>query len=125
MYRAFQQASMHYPYTFHPHLYYPVYLREFPEVNPNQFIHSAKNSLDLLTDAQLLLNKINSSNVFSKNMMQAAQMSHTEEVDKLIQTTGIKTRPKISYNPDGITFTFDHKSTPPHCCLLSIQLKWR
>ncbi|GKU83175.1 hypothetical protein [Niallia sp. NCCP-28] len=110
---------------YHPHLHYPLFLRELPEVNPNQWIASAKDSLLLLKDAEALLTKIIQSQAISKQIMSAAQASKTQTVEKLVQSLGTKTMPKISYNPDGITFNFDHKNQPPHCCFLSIQLKWR
>jgi DNA-directed RNA polymerase beta' subunit len=110
--------------AFHPFLHYPVIIRQLPEVNPNQFIQSAQHSLSILVDAQIILNKIANSKEFSRNLMNAAQESKTQEVDKLIKSIGTKNIPKIAYNPDGITFNFDHKHSPPHCCYISFQLRW-
>lgn len=116
------------PLIFHPYLYYPhypLYTRELPEVNPNQFIKSAKNSLTLLSDVEICINKLANSYPLTKDIMHAAQLSKTETVKELIKSTGVKITPDISYNPDGITLTFDQKNNPPHCCSLSIQLRWR
>ncbi|MGP7816300.1 hypothetical protein [Niallia sp. 01092] len=120
----------HYPYKRmhsiinHPYLHYPMMFRELPAVNPNQLIHSAQDSLSLLKDCETILTRISHSKEFSSQLMSAAQASQNQTVIQLIQSLGIKNMPKISYNPDGITFNFDHKNQPPHCCYFSIQLKW-
>jgi len=118
-------ARRHPAFLYHPHLHYPHFVRELPEVHPNQFIASAKDSLSLLKDAEALLTKLSQSQALSKQIMSAAQASQSQTVEKLVQSIGTKIMPKISYNPDGITFNFDHKTQPPYCCFLSIQLKWR
>ncbi|UTI42284.1 hypothetical protein [Niallia sp. RD1] len=111
--------------AFHPYLHYPIYFREFPEVNPAKLMDSAKDTLTLLPDLEACLNQLVNSPDFSKNLMSAAQLSKTATVEQLIKSIGIKEIPKISYNPDGITLNFDHKNKPPHCCYLSVQLRWR
>ncbi|WP_400242985.1 hypothetical protein AB3U99_18205 [Niallia sp. JL1B1071] len=113
------------PAAFHPYLHYPIYFREFPEVNPSKFINSAKDTLNLLSDVEACLKQLANSYEFSKNVMNAAQLSKTETIEQLIKSIGVKETPKISYNPDGITLNFDHKNKPPHCCYLSVQLRWR
>ncbi|MFT8320075.1 MAG: hypothetical protein ABF649_04150 [Bacillus sp. (in: firmicutes)] len=119
-----------YPYMrqhsliYHPFLHYPLLFRKLPTVNPNQFIQSAQDSLTLLKDAETILTKIAQSKEFSTQLMSAAQASQNQTVNQLIHSLGTKNIPKISYNPDGITFNFDHKNQAPHCCYLSFQLRW-
>lgn len=110
---------------YHPYLHYPLYNREFPEANPNLFVQSAKNALTLMSDVELCINKLANSNKLSKDIMNAAQASKTATVEQLIKSTGVKNMPDVSYNPDGITLKFDQRNKPPHCCYLSIQLRWR
>lgn len=111
--------------AFHPYLHYPLYFRELPEANPSKLINSAKDTLTLLPDVETCLKKLANSPDFSKNLMNAAQLSKTETVEQLIKSIGVKESPTIAYNPDGITLNFDHKNKPPYCCFLSVQLRWR
>ncbi|WP_312098532.1 hypothetical protein [Niallia sp.] len=126
MYQAiFYHRNTPTPAVFHPYLHYPIYFRELPEVNPSKLIDSAKDTLNLLPDVEACLKQLANSYEFSKNLMSAAQLSKTETVEQLIKSIGLKETPKISYNPDGIILNFDHKNKPPHCCYLSVQLRWR
>ncbi|WP_445492365.1 hypothetical protein [Niallia sp. 03133] len=124
MYRPFFPYIMQYACISHPFLHYPITFRTLPNVNTNQLIQSAQDSLSLLKDAEIILTKIAQSSEFSRQLMSAAQASQIQAVNKLIQSLGLNNLPRISYNPDGITFNFDHKNQPPHCCYFSIQLKW-
>ncbi|GAM14406.1 hypothetical protein SAMD00020551_2556 [Mesobacillus selenatarsenatis SF-1] len=42
----------------------------------------------------------------------------------MIQSTGIKKKPKITYNPDGITMNFVDYAGDKECCHIITQLRW-
>lgn len=98
--------------------------RPFPEVNSTLFRTSADKAIALMEDANLVMKKIITSNSFSNDLMAAAQQSQQKEVDRLIQSTGIKKKPKITYNPDGITMNFVDYAGDKECCHIITQLRW-
>ena len=103
----------------------PQATRPYPGVNPTLFRTSAEKAIALMKDATLVMNKITSSSAFSSDLMSAAQQSNQPEVEKLIQSTGIKETPKITYNPDGITMNFVDFAGEKECCHIITQLRWK
>lgn len=102
----------------------PQGLRPYPEVNPSLFKSSAQKAIALMQDANLVMSKITSSTSFSRDLMSAAQESNQKEVERLIQSTGIKKKPKITYNPDGITMNFTDFVGDRECCHIITELRW-
>jgi hypothetical protein len=98
--------------------------RPYPEVNATLFRTSADKAISLMEDANLVMTKITSSDSFSSELMTAAQQSEQKEVERLIQSTGIKKKPKITYNPDGITMNFVDYAGDKECCHIITQLRW-
>ena len=98
--------------------------RPFPEVNATLFKTSAQKAISLMDDANLVMTKITSSTSFSSDLMAAAQQSQQNEVERLIQSTGIKKKPKITFNPDGITMNFVDFAGDKECCHIITQLRW-
>ncbi|MDZ5472091.1 hypothetical protein SM124_10060 [Bacillus sp. 31A1R] len=105
--------------------YYPYhYVRQFPSVNPTQFISSAKQMELIMKDASLLLQRMSSSREFSSELMSAAQESKMEKVTSMIKSTGVQTMPEISYTPDGLKLIFTSKTNNIDCCHLTLSLRW-
>ncbi|MBT2694947.1 hypothetical protein [Bacillus sp. ISL-55] len=98
--------------------------RPYPEVNATLFRTSAEKAISLMEDANLVMSKITSSDSFSSELMTAAQQSDQKKVERMIQSTGIKKKPKITYNPDGITMNFVDYAGEKECCHIITQLRW-
>lgn len=98
--------------------------RRYPEVNATLFKTSAEKAIALMKDANLVMNEIISSSSFSSDLMGAAQQSNQKEVERMIQSTGIKKTPEITYNPDGITMNFVDYAGDKECCHIITQLRW-
>jgi len=73
-----------------------------------------------MQQAQLLTDKIDSSQQFAHDLKNAAQLSNKTEVEKLITSTGITTKFETNYTPDNIRIVF----TDSECCKLSLVLNW-
>lgn len=100
--------------------------RQFPEVDPKLLHESANISRKLMQDATLVLNRFASSLEFGKQVMTAAQESKTEEVLRLIKSTGADSASEVHFNPDSLRVKFESKtSQDADCCQLLIILKWR
>ena len=98
--------------------------RPYPDVNTTLFKESALKALSLMNDANLVMEKITTSQTFSTDLMRAAQQSKQSEVQRLIQSTGIKKKPEITYNPDGITMNFQDHIEEKECCHIILKLRW-
>ena len=98
--------------------------RPYPEVNTELFKASAQKAITLMADANLVMEKIHSTSSYSSDLMAAAQQSNQAEVERLIQSAGIKKKPKITYNPDGITMNFQDFVGDRECCHIILQLRW-
>lgn len=119
------QGIPSFPTNYYPNYHwYPTY-RQFPEVDPTLFNESAIEMQKLMNDASIVLKNIAESKDFAKKVMSAAQESHLQEVDRLIQSTGIKSKVESSFNPDGINMKFSSKVGQTDCCKLTVSLLWR
>lgn len=98
--------------------------RPYPEVNTVLFKTSATKAILLMEDANLVMKKITSSSPFSNDLMAAAQQSNQAQVEHLVDSAGIKKKPKITYNPDGITMTFQDNVGDRECCHIILKLRW-
>ncbi|WP_226527398.1 hypothetical protein [Metabacillus niabensis] len=98
--------------------------RQFPEVDPTLFEQSAKSMQVLMKEASLVLNKLAQSKNFASKVMYAAQQSNMNEVNKLIKSTGIKSKVKTSFNPDGIHLNLTSSIGGAECCQLTVSLRW-
>lgn len=121
--------SHSYP-PFHPYgnffyAYSPNYTcRQYPEVDPGMFMSSAKAMAILMKDASHLLAKMAESKKFSFDLMTAAQQSNMAKVKQMIQSTGIKMIPKVTYTPDGLNLHFESGKDYNDCCNLILTLRW-
>jgi hypothetical protein len=98
--------------------------RQFPDVDPTFFEQSAKSMQMLMKDASLVLNRLADSKTFASKVMSAAQQSNKNEVDKLIKSTGIKSKVETTFNPDGIHLKLSSTVGTAECCHLTIALRW-
>lgn len=115
-----------YPSHFVPNQPLNWYYRfPYPPVDPSLFTQSANETKNLLEDASLVLTKIAESKEFASNVMNAAQKSNSEEVERLIKSTGVQSHVDTTYNPDGMNLTFSSKIEGSDCCKLDIALRWR
>lgn len=105
-------------------LSYSTPFRPYPAVDPTLFHQSAIAMKALLKDASLLLTKLAESKDFGSKIMAAAQQSNTKEVEKLIKSTGIKSKVATSFTPDGITLKLSSTAGGTECCHLTIALRW-
>lgn len=108
----------------HPYFLNKLKTRQYPEVDPTLLEQSAKSMQNLMREASLVLNKLADSKSFASKIMSAAQHSNMDEVDRLIQSTGIKSKVKTSFNPDGINMKFSSSIGQTECCHLTIALRW-
>jgi hypothetical protein len=98
--------------------------REFPEVDTTMFTESAVVFRQLMRDASQVLDELADHKNFANEVMYAAQLSDTTKVEKLIESTGIKSKVVTTYNPDGITLTFNARVEDTDCCKLTMTLRW-
>lgn len=85
---------------------------------------SAKDMEILMKDASRLLAEMAESKKFSFELMNAAQQSNMNKVEKMIKSTGIQMIPKVKYTPDGLTLNFDSGKDYDDCCQLTLKLRW-
>ncbi|MGG2104607.1 hypothetical protein [Lysinibacillus pakistanensis] len=98
----------------------PINTSPFPAVNTNKLKISTKRVKGIMQQVQLLTDKIDESEQFAHNLMDAAQKSNKSEVERLITSTGITTKFETNYTPDNIRIVF----TDSDCCKLSLVLSW-
>src|SRR5699024_328555 len=79
--------------------------QQYPEVDPSIFHQSDESLSSLMDDGKTLLAKLNESESFATEVMDAAQKGDKEKVKQLIESTGIQGAVKTSFNPDSITIT--------------------
>ncbi|MCP3026540.1 hypothetical protein [Halobacillus sp. A5] len=103
--------------------YWPF--RPYEEVDPALLTESAAESKKLMKDASKVLDKIAESEEFDAQLMQAAQISDDEEVERLIKSIGVTSRLEIHYNPDSVRLEFSSSIEEIDCCKLEIALRWR
>lgn len=97
----------------------------YPGVDSELLYESAKQSTKLMKEASMVLDKLASSREFGARLMNVAQHSNTQEVERLIHSVGITSDVKINYNPDGLELEFHSKVQSLDCCKLLISLRWR
>ncbi|GAA0595378.1 hypothetical protein GCM10009001_09360 [Virgibacillus siamensis] len=99
--------------------------QQYPDVDAALLYESANETKSLMEDAGTVLNQLADSESFGAELMYAAQASDMEEVERLIQTTGITSDVDIDFNPDGLSMSFSSQVDELECCKLRIALRWR
>lgn len=131
----YRTTNPYIPYHYIPYYgtfnrYFPYYIasaarHSFSPVDPTLFNQSAIAMQKLFREASIVLNRLADSKTFAFNLMTAAQESKTDEVDRLIKSTGITSNVTTTYNPDGINLVLSSKVGETECCKLTIALRWR
>ncbi|MFJ7935952.1 hypothetical protein [Sporosarcina sp. NPDC096371] len=96
----------------------------FPPVDTHQLHASAGKMLEIIKQAQLLINKVVDSSEFAFELMNASQLSNQQKVDELIKSTGVTSKIKTKFNPSGIHIELDNAEKLGECCKLLIALQW-
>jgi hypothetical protein len=115
--------------------YYPVYVypvhpypnqvhRQFPDVNTGYLHQSAQETRTLMKEASIVLDQFADSEEFSKKVMESAQKSNMDEVERLIKSLGITSEINVNFNPDGLRLEFISKVEDSECCRLTVALRW-
>ncbi|MFC3039962.1 hypothetical protein ACFOGI_06825 [Virgibacillus xinjiangensis] len=118
-------------YCCHPYRYCPRYgyayhpVRQLPPVDSELFYQSANEMKLLMEEVSLVLDRLAESKEFDTAVMHAAQASDQEEVQRLIESTGITSKVDVMFNPDNIRLEFTSKVGGEDCCHISIALRWR
>jgi len=113
------------PYDNFPNVINHYYGREQNQVDVTVFSHSLEAYKQLLHDASTVLNYLADSKPFATKVMGAAQISDTKEVERLIHSIGVKSKFKVTYNPDGIHLKFWTDVYGTECCQLDMAIRWR
>lgn len=114
-------------YSFGPFWYYRTHpdvydrYRQYPLVNPSIFHQSASLTQKLLEEANILLQQLQRHD-FAYQVMMYAQKSQQKEVEKLLQSTGVKARIETNFNPNGIHIHLIRKDID--CCRIILALRW-
>lgn len=96
----------------------------FPPVSTKRLNTSAQRFQELMKQADLLTDKIVTSNEFAHELMNAAQLSNTKKVEELILTTGITLTIETKFTPTGISVTLANSEVEGGCCNLLMTLHW-
>ncbi|GER68227.1 hypothetical protein BpJC7_18770 [Weizmannia acidilactici] len=116
------------PYHRYPSIlsYYSMPFRQYPAVRPKKFMDTALHMNELLSDAQLVTNRILRSAPFAGQLMEAAQKSNMAQIGRLLAGTGIKHTPRVFYSPDGLVLEFAHQTghDPEPCCAIQMKMRW-
>lgn len=94
----------------------------FNKINIDESTNKRKQSSK---DATTISTKIANDPTFAKQLMEKAQQSKQEEVQKQLQSIGIESEMKISFNPNTIHITLSPKKGESPCCQLTFLLYWR
>lgn len=105
---------------FSQHLAMPTSNSPFPPVDTQKLISSAMRIKSIMQQAQLLTDKIDSSQQFAHDLKNAAQLSNKTEVEKLITSTGITTKFETNYTPDNFRIHLIDSA----CCGVTLILNW-
>jgi len=120
-----------YPYFIHPYQYPPQQLAirplamptnngPFPPIDTHKFKASATRIKTMIRQAQLLTDKIDSSQQFAHDLMNAAQLSNKTQVEQLISSAGITMKFETNYTPDG----FQIRLIDSGCCGITLNMNW-
>lgn len=117
-----------YPFQYY-HAYPPIPKYVFPQrqflpVNPKMFMDSAKKMNPLLKDAEVLMRHISNTEPFARKLMDAAQHSKLNEVNKMIAQIGIKSKSDIRINPSALILILSPKNDPLDCCQVELRIRW-
>ncbi|MDW0117674.1 hypothetical protein QTL97_12060 [Sporosarcina thermotolerans] len=97
----------------------------YPPVQTTRFTNSAKHSLDLIKQAELLIKKISESETFAHELMTSAQQSNQKKVDEMCTSAGITAKFETKYTPDGFRIQLQEEDDKGGvCCKVILNLRW-
>lgn len=96
----------------------------FPPVDTRKFNASANRFKQVMNQANLFIGRLTSSDDFARRLMDAAQRSDKNEVERLVRSTGVTIKYTLNYTPSGIRIDFSNSDTENSCCTLRMALSW-
>ncbi|MCM3638973.1 hypothetical protein M3152_14815 [Sporosarcina luteola] len=96
----------------------------FPPVNTRKLNESAKRFKQVMNEANLFIGTLTASDDFARRLMDAAQRSDQQEVERLVRSTGVTIKYNLSYTPSGIQIDFSNSDAQSSCCTLRMALGW-
>jgi len=104
--------------------FYPpfAYRNPYPPVNISQFQQSLQTYPSFLLEAMNLVENFEKSPENMTLLMEAAQASQDNEVDRIVNQATGDFNVQTSYTPMSVTFTLTHDQSP--CCRLTLNLSW-
>src|SRR5690625_180429 len=98
--------------------------RQYPEVDPSTFQHSAEAFRQLMQDAGQLFTALGTQPDLAREMMDAAQVDDKERVEELIHSTGVVGNVELQYTPESLTINMDSQAVGTECCQLTLVFRW-
>ncbi|ERJ11261.1 hypothetical protein [Haloplasma contractile] len=99
--------------------------RSFPEVDVTILGESSKLAKKMINDVDTVLDTLETDKAFSTQLMNAAQESDYNEVNRLLGTLNLESDYKVNFNPDGIRIEFTPKAPNQYYSNMGISLRWR
>ena len=96
----------------------------FPQVDTRKFNASAERFKEVMNQASQFIGTLTSSDDFAQQLMNAAQRSEQNEVERLVRSTGVTINYTLSYTPSGIRIDFSNSDAQNSCCALRMALSW-
>ncbi|TMW73047.1 hypothetical protein [Alteribacter natronophilus] len=97
----------------------------YPPVDIGAFHESLSANILLLQHGYLIVSRLSSSPSLMHRLMSAAQEGNDEEVDRIVDSTGVPTIVETTYTPTSVTFRLQTDAqTFPRCCTLTMNLVW-
>ncbi|MEH6944486.1 hypothetical protein [Bacillus sp. JJ722] len=97
--------------------------RPLPPSEPQSLKNSAENIKQLLSDVEIVNEKIRSLPTFAQEITSAAHKSDHQKLHYMINNSGIKNKATVSFSPGGISITYVHRESD--CCYIVTFLNWR
>lgn len=131
MYRYYYPQYNYYYSTPYPQPFYHPFVGNlsqrkkdpYPLVNVDRLRESARRFPDLMAQGKKLVNEIEASEDFSKELKEAAQRGNKQEVNQIIENLGITDSFETSFTPDNIHIIISPKDEK-NCCDFVMTLYW-
>ncbi|PYZ97844.1 hypothetical protein CR205_04420 [Alteribacter lacisalsi] len=97
----------------------------YPPVDVSAFQESLAANYTLLRHGYYMLSRFYASPPLMYSLINAAQSGNDDEVDRLVESTGVPSVVETSYTPTSVTFRLQSDAqTFPRCCTLTMNLVW-
>ncbi|MUV36407.1 hypothetical protein JNUCC1_00209 [Lentibacillus sp. JNUCC-1] len=103
----------------------PFWRIPYPEVDTQYFQQAALTFQALMEDASQLTNALADNTNLAHDIMANAQENNLQRVEELVQSTGVKGKVDVRYNPDGIHFEMSSHVSGVDCCKPNMAINWR